>query len=124
MSTTEIINSTTSETGKVPSFTDAEMAKKMCEVLKRKVVSNRPKKKKLRQWSKKLMVKALDTVASGKSGVNRAALESNVPCTSLKDCVAGRVSEGCKMGPKPYLTYKKESELVGFMIKCSKMGYG
>ena len=40
------------------------MAKKRHEVLKRKPVSNRPKK--LRQWSKESMAKALDAVASGK----------------------------------------------------------
>ena len=98
------------------------MAKKRHEVLKRKPVSNRPKK--LRQWSKESMAKALDAVASGKMGVNRAAIEFNVPCTSLKDRVAGRVPDGCNMGPKRYLTYEEESELVEFIIKCSKMGYG
>ena len=98
------------------------MAKKRHEVLKRKPVSNRPKK--LRQWSKESMAKALDAVASGKMGVNRAAIEFNVPCTSLKDRVAGKVPDGCNMGPKRYLTYEEESELVEFIIKCSKMGYG
>ena len=56
-------------------------------------------------------------------GVNRAALEFNVPCTSLKDRVSGRVSHGCNMEPRLYLTYKEENELVEFIIKCSKMGY-
>lgn len=98
------------------------MAMKRHEVLKRKPVSNRPKK--LRQWSKESMAKALDAVASGKMGVNRAAIEFNVPCTSLKDRVAGRVRDGCNMGPRRYLTYEEESELVEFIIKCSKMGYG
>ena len=53
------------------------MVKKRHEVLKRKPVSNRPKK--LRQWSKKSMEKALDAVATGKIGVNRAAMEFNAP---------------------------------------------
>ena len=56
--------------------------RKDAKFLSIKVVSNRPKK--LRQWSKELMLKALNTVASGKMGVNRAALEFNVLCTSLK----------------------------------------
>ena len=86
------------------------MAKKRHEVLKRKPVSNRPKK--LHQWSKELMAKALDSVASGKMGVNRAAIEFNVPCMSFKDRVAGRVHDGCNMGPKQYLTYEEESKLV------------
>ena len=86
------------------------MAKKRHEVLKRKPVSNRPKK--LCQWSKESRANALDTVASGKMGVNRAVIEFNVPCTSLKDRVAGRVHDDCNMGPKQYLTYEEESELV------------
>ena len=56
------------------------MVKKWREVLKCKPVSNRPKK--LRQWSKESMAQA---VATGKMGVNRAAMEFNAPCTSLKD---------------------------------------
>ena len=68
--------------------------------------------------------KVLDTVASSKMGLNRAALEFIVPCTSLKDQAAGRVSDGYNTGPKPYLTYTEESELFEFIIKCSKMGYG
>ena len=70
------------------------------------------------------MENALDAVVSGKMGVNRAAIEFNVPCTSLKDRVPGRVPDGCNMGPKRYLTYEEESELVEFIIKCSKMRYG
>ena len=56
--------------------------------------------------------------------MNRAALEFNVPCIRLKDQVSGRVSHGCNMGPRPYLTYKEESELLEFIIKCLKIGYG
>ena len=79
----ETINLTISKTGRVLCFTNVNMVKKRHEVLKRKPVSNRPKK--LRQWSKESMAKALDAVASGKMGVNRAAIEFNVPCMSLKD---------------------------------------
>ena len=70
------------------------------------------------------MMKALDAVAKGKMGVDRAALEFNVPRTTLKDRIAGRVAHGCNMGPKPYLTYEEEKELVEFLMNCSKMGYG
>ena len=47
-------------------------------------------------------------------GVHTAALEFNVPRTTLKDRIAGRVAHGCNMGPKPYLTYEEEKELVEF----------
>ena len=87
------------------------MAKKF---LKHKPVSIRPNK--LCHWSKELMSKALDAMASGKIGVNRAVLEFNVPCTSLKDRVAGRASDDCNMRPKPFPTYEEESELIEFII--------
>ena len=98
------------------------MVKKKHEVLKQKQVDNRPKK--LWQWSKESMVKALYVVASGKIGMNRSAIEFNLPCMSLKDRVASRVLDGCNMRPRQYLTYEEESGLVEFIIKCLKTGYG
>ena len=53
---------------------------------------------KLCQWSNKSMIKALEAVASGKIGINRAVLEFNVPCTTLKDRVTGRVLHDANMG--------------------------
>ena len=70
------------------------------------------------------MAKTLDAAATGKMGVNRAGMEFNVPCMSLKDRVSGKVCDGCRMGLKRYLTYGEESKLVEFNIKWSKMGYG
>ena len=66
----------------------------------------------------------MDAVEKGKLGVNRAALEFNVPRITLKDRIVGRVAHGCNMGPKPYLTHEEEAELVKFLINCLKMGYG
>ena len=83
--------------------------------------TNRPRK--LRQWSETSLNKALELVALGKMGVNRAALECNVPPTTLKDRIAGRVAPGSKMGQKPYLTDDEEKELVKFVTDCAKMGY-
>jgi len=76
---------------------------------------------KLRQWGERSMTRALELVALGMMGVNRAALKCGVPATTLKDQVSGRVAHGSKMGPKPYLTYEEE-ELVTFLTNCSKMG--
>ena len=56
-------------------------------------------------------------------GINRAALEFNVPRTTLKDRVAGRITHGCNMGPKTYLTRDEEKELADFLINCAKMGF-
>jgi len=70
------------------------------------------------------MVNALDAVVSGKMGVNRATLEFGVRHTTLKDRVSGGVLHGTNIGPKPYLYYEDEKELVEFLVTCSKMGYG
>ena len=83
--------------------------------------SNRPKK--LRQWNDDAMKRTLEAVAEGKMGVNRAALEFNVPRTTLKDRISGRVIHGSNMGPKTYLTHEEEKELVDFLVNCAKMGY-
>ena len=68
----------------------------------------------------------LDAVAEGRMGVNHARW--NLECHQLRlksDRIAGRVVDGTKSGPKPYLTYEEEHELVKFLISyCSKMGYG
>ena len=87
-----------------------------------KQLSNRPKK--LRQWDNESMLNALDAVASGEMGVNRAALEFGVLCTTLKGRVSGRVVHGTNVGPKPYLCYEEEKELVEHLVTLSKMGYG
>ena len=59
---------------------------------------------------------ALEAVTEGKMGVNRAALEFNVPCTALKHRVSGRVIHGSNMGLKMYLTYEEEKKLVDFLF--------
>ena len=69
------------------------------------------------------MTRALQAVTSGRMGVNRAALEFNVPCTTLKDRVARRITHGCNMGPKTYLTREEEKELADFLISCAKIGF-
>ena len=70
------------------------------------------------------MVEAMDTVKSDRLGVNRAAEEYNIPRTTLKDRLAGRVKPGTKSGPDPHLTLSKETELVTFLIDVCKMGHG
>jgi len=80
--------------------------------------SNRPKT--IHQWSDQSMVGAMEAVQEGRMGVNRAALQFGVPRTTLKDRIAGRVIHGSKSGPKPYLTYKEEKEVVDFLVTCNK----
>ena len=84
--------------------------------------ANRPKK--LCLWTDEQMTRAIDAVKSGELGINRSALEYGVPKTTLKDTIAGRVKHGTKPGPVAYLDPSEEEELINFLFKCSKMGYG
>ena len=70
------------------------------------------------------MVSAMNAVANGELGVNRAALEFGVLKTTLKDRLSGRVVHGANIGPKPYLNHEEKQELVDFLVKCSKIGHG
>lgn len=76
------------------------------------------------QWTNEQMENAMQAVANGEMGVNRAALQYKVPPTTLKDRISGRVMHGSKVGPKPYLSHEEEKELVEFLCTCAKMGYG
>ena len=49
-------------------------------------------------------------------------MEFNVPCTSLKDRVSGKVSDGCSMGPKHYLTSEEENKLVSLLLNVRRWG--
>ena len=92
------------------------------KVLKKKAKPKRPGK--LRGWSDQAMLGALQAVREGTLGVNRAALEFSVPPTTLKDRLSGKVTHGTNSGAQPYLSRTEEEELVDFLIKCSKLGYG
>ena len=83
---------------------------------------NRPKR--LRQWENESMIKAMEAVTSGKMGANKAARTFNVPTSTLKDRIYGRVKHGTNPGPVPYLTAEEERELYDFLIQSSLMGYG
>lgn len=72
-------------------------------------LSNRPSKRKT--WTNEQMVAAMKAVEEGQS-INSAAHDHGVPKTTLKDRVSGRVAQGSKAGPKPYLTSAEEKELV------------
>lgn len=70
------------------------------------------------------MKAAIDAVKSGKSGVNRAAIDHRVPSTTLKDRLSGRVKEGTNPGPRRYLDKEQETELSAFVKNCAAIGYG
>ena len=69
------------------------------------------------------MIAAMEAVKRGIS-VSRAALEHNVPNTTLQDRHLGKVEHGNKPAPRSYLSKNEEKELVDFIEVVSSVGYG
>ena len=67
------------------------------------------------------MIKAMNAVMLNEMGVNEAATQHNVPPTTLKNRLSGRMTHRTKPGPQGYLTAENE-ELAGFLIECCKIG--
>ena len=65
---------------------------------------------------------ALQDVMSGKLTVRRAALEYDVPKSTLHDRVTGKVLPGAVGGPPRYLTDEEEEELVRWLEGCAEVG--
>lgn len=101
----------------------AEAATKVWEKRKgKRLNSNRPRK--LKKWSNESMLLAINAVRDGTMSSNMAARTFDVPPSTLKDRISGRVKHGTKSGPIPYLDEAEEKELVDFLIKSAAMGYG
>ena len=83
--------------------------------------SRRAKKRK--KWPNESMLAALEAVKNG-CPVKRAAMEHNVPRTTLQDRHLGKVTHGTKPGPKTYLTVNEETELGEFVQVVGELGYG
>ena len=49
---------------------------------------------------------------------------NNVPASTLKDRLSGRVKHGTNPGPAPYLTSEEEDELATFLVQLAEMGVG
>lgn len=69
---------------------------------------------------------AIKAVMSSGSGIsiNQAAREHGIPPTTLKDRLSGRVVDGTKPGPIPYLSKDEEVELEEYLTQSVKVGYG
>lgn len=69
------------------------------------------------------MEKALKEVTDGSLTVRRAALEFNVPKSTLHDRLTGKVLPGAVGGAPRYLDDDEEEELVRWLIGCAEVGY-
>jgi len=70
-----------------------------------------------RGWSEKSMEGALKEVSEGELTIRRAALQYNVPKSTLHDQIVGKVIPGAKVGAPRYLDDEEELELV---VRCSQ----
>ena len=84
------------------------------------VASLRPQSYK--QYSQEVMTRAIKAVNEGMS-VRRAALEYNVPKTTLNDRIQGKVVHGSSSGKAKYLSDEEEEELVRFLMRSASIGY-
>lgn len=81
-----------------------------------------PVKKRRKKWTNVQMEAAMKAVQDGSSGVNRAAVDYGVPCTTLSDRLSGRVKHNTNPGPTPYLS--QDEEELGMCLKdCASVGY-
>lgn len=73
-------------------------------------------------WSEGAMERALKDVTNGVLGVRRAALEYNIPKSTLSDRVSGRVRPGATSGAPRYLDAEEEEEVVRWITGCAEVG--
>ena len=79
-------------------------------------------KVKRKQWTNKQIKEALKAVASG-MGINKAATEHNVPRTTLKDRISGRVQHKSNSGLPRYLNEDEEKDFAKFLKDMASVGY-
>ena len=61
-------------------------------------------------------------IDEGKS-IRCAAVEYNVPKSTLGDRVSGHIIHGATIGKPRYLSDEEEELLVRFLLKCASIGY-
>ena len=69
------------------------------------------------------MLAAIEAVKDDES-VRKAAMDFNVPKSTLGDRVSGRTEHGKKSGPEQILALEDEKKLAAYLIDVSKQGYG
>ena len=69
------------------------------------------------------MEKAISAVTKESLSIRRAALQFNVPKSSLGDRVSGHVAHGTMSGPPKYITDAEEIEIVHFLTRTAAIGY-
>jgi len=83
--------------------------------------TSRPSKYKA--WSDASLHEAVTAVQQQKLSIRRAAMEFEIPKSTIHDRISGKVPFGSTSGPERYLTDQEECELVNFLTGCASVGY-
>ena len=75
---------------------------------------------KRKEWSEESMELALRDITTGVMGVQRAALEYNVPKSTLSDRVTGRVKPGARSRPPRYLEERRRKKSSSGSVAVQK----
>ena len=87
------------------------------------VVAAKEERGAYKKWSGDQMDQAVSAVVGDGKSIRRAAMQYNVPRSTLFDRVSGRVQPGAVSGPPKYLTFTEEAELAKFLSRCGAIGY-
>lgn len=74
------------------------------------------------KYTEEDLVNALESVKSKKLSLNKAALQYNIPKSTLSNKLNGKTIEGRRMGPPPVLTTAEEKYLEDWIIGKAKIG--
>ena len=77
---------------------------------------------KKKRWTEEAINNATKDVLEGNLSVRRAAVQYDIPSSTLHDRISGKVS-GAVSGPPRYLDEEEERELVEFLLGCAEVGY-
>ena len=77
---------------------------------------------KKKRWTEEAINNATKDVLEGNLSVRRAAVQYDIPSSTLHDRISGKVS-GAVSGPPHYLDEEEERELVEFLLGCAEVGY-
>jgi len=88
-------------------------------------MSGLPKRKKYKcSYNQSDLDQALSLLREKRMSVRAASRQFNIPKTTLLDKLHGRVADNAKAGRPTVLTHSEEVELVDWVVKMCKIGYG
>ena len=87
------------------------------------VVAAKEERGAYKKWSGDQMDQAVSAVVGHGKSIRRAAMQYNVPRSTLFARVSGRVQPGAVSRSPKYLTFTEEAELAKFLSRCGAIGY-